>query len=343
MMVTGNISLVPFIVYAIALKGRTNILYAFTTTRATWKDDNFELRSSNRQINRRSKSLQQQQSEQHESSKDSKQNKATGYRFGDISRSLAQRINDKAIELTGKDKYEFGDISRWIDGRAKERISNIKSQSGDYKYEFGDISRLVDDLVKDQAAKYTGKDKATDYQFGDISKTILKKVLTGEYDPQDVYLALRIVVVAGCTLLPLAQMLPLNTLFEMFELGLVRDIGFRILPVMASSIDARMKEALTGNSQYQLGDIAKERLRQNLAQFTGKDIYEFGDITRAIIQRQDSGKRSSGFPYEDGSLAIDDPTICDELAAWDRSYLENNRNSTVTGLYSSMIRENGIS
>jgi hypothetical protein len=251
------------------------------------------------------------------------------YKFGDIARSLTNKLNEKSSQITGKDTYEFGDLSRWADKKAKERIMSIRSKTGEYKYEFGDLSRFADNIVKEQAAKYAGKENATDYQFGDVTKTLLKKVLTGEYDPQDVYLALRILVVAGCALLPIAQLLPLNTLFEMFELGLLRDIGFRLLPIVAQTIDARMKEALTGDANYQLGDLTKQRLRQYLARFIGKETYEFGDVTRSVIERQEHKEINGNAVVRcSDTLLIDDPALYDELVSWDQRYLEQNRNVT---------------
>ena len=270
------------------------------------------------------------QSEDNGLSNDSNVNSKMGYKFGDIARSLKSKVNEKASQVTGKDTYEFGDLSRWADKKAKERIMSIKAQTGEYKYEFGDISRLADNMVKEQAAKYAGKENATDYQFGDVTKTLLKKVLTGEYDPQDVYLTLRILVVAGCTLLPIAQLLPLNTLFEMFELGLLRDIGFRLLPIVAQTIDARMKEALTGDANYQLGDLTKRRLRQYLARFTGKETYEFGDVTRSVVERQKQAKNENVAVHDRGTLVVDDPVLYNELVSWDQRYLEQNRNDTHT-------------
>lgn len=279
-------------------------------------------------IHRQVTSLQALQSEDNGSLNDPTRNGKIGYRFGDITRSLTNKLNEKASQITGKDTYEFGDLSRWADSKAKERIMSIRSQTGEYKYEFGDLSRLADNMVKEQAAKFAGKENAADYRFGDVTKTLLKKVLTGEYDPQDVYLALRILVVAGCTLLPIAQLLPLNTLFEMLELGLLRDVGFRLLPIVAQTIDARMKEALTGDANYQLGDLTKQRLRQFLARFTGKDSYEFGDVTRSIVERQKQEKNGSVAVSGGDTLIIDDPTLYDELVSWDQRYLEQNRNAT---------------
>jgi hypothetical protein len=330
-MVSIAICSLPFAVYTIAFHESVSIIRAFTVEQRLAQNNG--LHRKFRRINQPVESLKREQALLHESSKEQSQNGGLGYRFGDITRSLVDHLNDKASELTGKEKYEFGDISRWIDRRAKEHISNIKSEGGEYTYEFGDISRLVDDLVKEQAAKYSGKETASDYQFGDVSKTIVKKILTGEYDPQDIYLAFRILVVSGCSLLPIAQVLPLNTMIELFELGLVRDIGFRLLPMMATSIDSRMKEALTGNSHYQLGDITKERLRQHLVGFTGNEKYEFGDITRAVMKRQRNNKsiKEVAIGVNSNSLAIDNTEIFDELLAWDRRFLENIHNSTVSG------------
>jgi hypothetical protein len=249
-----------------------------------------------------------------------------GYKFGDITRSLGQVWSNKVNELTGKETYEFGDLSRWMDGRAKERVQAMKSRAVNYTYEFGDLMLLADNFVKEKAANFAGKESADDYQFGDVTKAVVQKVLSGEYDPKDVYLALRILAVAGFTLLPAAEMLPVKALIEIFECGLINDVAGRLLPVLAVALDRRMKEALTGDANYQLGDITKERLRQQLASFTGKVTYEFGDIAKSVAEKV---SRSKSEKDKICSFCLNDKSLSNDLEAWDEQYLQYMRENVV--------------
>ena len=247
-----------------------------------------------------------------------------GYKFGDVSRLLAKRVTSKVNELTGKDSYEFGDLSRWLDGRAKERVQAIKGQQGDYKYEFGDLTRWADALAKEKAANFAGKETSQDYEFGDISLTVIRKVRSGEYNLEDVYLALRLLATAGFSLSPVVNLLPVQGLLQLVNLGLAKDVGGRLMGVLATALDARMKEALTGNASYELGDMTKDRLREALARFTGKDTYEFRDIFRTIVERRrgdDVTKESNGSSDDAIVFTLQDQ-LGDDLAKWDAKFLE---------------------
>jgi hypothetical protein len=262
-------------------------------------------------------------------SKDESGGTKEGYRFGDFSRFLAKQATDKVNELTGKSSYELGDLSRWLDGRAKERVQAIKGQKGEYKYEVGDLTRWADALVKERAAQFAGKETAQDYQVGDISRTLIRKVRTGEYNLDDVFLALRVLAMAGYTLLPVARLLPIQALIPLINVGLANDIRGRLTEVLATSLDARVKEALTGNANYQLGDIAKDRLRQELARFTGKDTYSIGDLSKAIVERGTKGASETRSTTADSPrlLTLPDQVVTD-LASWDASFLESQATAT---------------
>jgi len=81
-------------------------------------------------------------------------NHKTGYKFGDISRSLGKAFGDKVKELTGKEEYQFGDLSRWADTKVKDQLNEV---TGKDDYEFGDLSRWIDSRVKDKVNDMTGK------------------------------------------------------------------------------------------------------------------------------------------------------------------------------------------
>lgn len=247
-----------------------------------------------------------------------------GYKFGDLTRGLLKRTQGKVNDLTGKDSYEFGDLSRWADQKAKERVRNARGDAtrtnddGAYHYQLGDVSRWATDFAKEKAAQYAGKKGSEDYVFGDISRTIFAKVRSGDYQLDDVYLALRVLVTAGFSILPVANLLPVKLLLQLVEFDLAKDVGGKLTGVLASSVDARVKEALTGDANYQLGDLSKSKLNEVVSSFTGKDSYEFGDISKALAQRGTETKQPDS-PITQ-KLEKDLPS---EFAEWDKMFLSD--------------------
>jgi hypothetical protein len=234
---------------------------------------------------------------------DSDTEKAGGYKFGDLSKKLAQRI-------TGKKTYEFGDVSRFLDQQAKGGVNKLTNKTD---YEFGDLTRWADSVSKEKVSNFTSK---SGYEVGDISKEVLRRAKSGEYSLEDMFLALRILLSAGASLTPLASVLPLKVLMELVNVGLAQDITGRLVETLAVSLDERMKEAFTGDSKYQLGDLTKKKAAASLAKFTGKEEYEFGDISRKVTQLslQEKTKKS-------GKQQIElESEIADELVDWDHKF-----------------------
>jgi hypothetical protein len=256
-------------------------------------------------------------------------NEQSGYKFGDMTRFLAKKATDKVNDLTGKDAYQFGDLSRYLDQRAKDRVMEAKGALGSggdpYKYEFGDLTRWADALAKQKAANFAGKETAGDDRFGDRTKTIVRKVQSGEYQLDDVYLALRVLLTAGFSILPVAHLLPIRMVLQLVNFGLAKDIGDRVMGVLVVSLDARIKQALTGNAAYQLGDWSKDRIRQSVTSFTGKDRYEFGDLTLTVARLRDS-RSTSKIPY-DKAFRLDDQ-VADEFERWDSEFHKHFGQST---------------
>ncbi len=95
------------------------------------------------------------------------------YEFGDLSRKIDESIKDKIIDLTGKDDYEFGDLSRWVDAQIKNEVN-----------------------------KYTNKDN---YKFGDLTKEIARRVVTGEYTLDDLFLLLKALALFEASISPVGE------------------------------------------------------------------------------------------------------------------------------------------
>lgn len=199
--------------------------------------------------------------------------KKRGYQFGDLF------LN----KITGKDKYEFGDLSRWMDGKVKEAACQL---TGKETYEFGDISKFFDAKAKQEVSNLTGKDT---YEFGDISKEIARRVQAGEVNYEDMSLLLRAVLTLGLGLTPVAHLLPVQFLLGMYTESLKYEAGTRVAGkvsgAVATELDRRAKGTILGegNEDYVLGDLTKAQLQKHVANITGKDTYEFGDISKAFL------------------------------------------------------------
>lgn len=280
------------------------------------------------------RSHRRQQGCRRPATKDDDNQKKKGYQFGDISRFLAKSASNKISQVTGKDKYEFGDLSKWIDQRVKDKVTDW---TGKERYEFGDLTRWVDQAAKERVANFTAKSRVSDggnndnnntynYQFGDISREIVRRVTTGEYSLDDVFLALKVVLAAGASLTPIANVLPIKWLLQLINFGIAEQIADKLLGSLATALDERIKEALTGNAKYQLGDITKRKLSQAINNFTGKESYQFGDISRRVMEIADKDHSENekspaerrvidiDFKEDDGESALK------ELEEWDRRF-----------------------
>ena len=210
-----------------------------------------------------------------------------GYRFGDLTRRF---VGDRVNQLTGKEEYEFGDLSRFVDSRIKSRINQVTGKGDSDEYEFGDLTGWALQQAQNATLQYTGKES---YQVGDLSKEVLRRVQAGEYEAEDVWLACRILLSVGIgTLSPVASLLPIRYLLELVNLGLAQEASGRLVGVLAEFLDRRVKHALTGNEQYQLGDLTKQRLLDAITSWTGQPDYQVGDIVKTVQKRAASTSSS---------------------------------------------------
>jgi hypothetical protein len=242
-------------------------------------------------------------SNRNDSSGQSKTGGKNGYRFGDFTRGAINRLQSRVNSLTGKSDYTFGDLSRWLDKKAKERVENFTN-------------------------------KPT-YQFGDISKEIVGRLVNGKYDHDDLLLLLKIVTTVGINMQPVARILPMKVLMDLLNLSLeasiAQTVGEKVITSISKEIDARMKEMLTGDRDYQFGDNI-------ITRWTGKKKYEFGDVTKTILgqlqDREDNirlGRNASTtcetrLRTEESStnkvvLLELEKTDQDALEAWDKQFL----------------------
>mmetsp|Transcript_18992 Transcript_18992/g.34465 ORF Transcript_18992/g.34465 Transcript_18992/m.34465 type:complete len:353 (-) Transcript_18992:292-1350(-) len=266
-----------------------------------------------------------------------------GYQFGDVTKFFVKRATQRVTQLTGKETYEFGDLSKWLDAKAKSAVTDLTQQDDDY--EFGDLSRWVDARVKDRVQNFTKSEDA--YQFGDVTKEIGRRIASGEYTLQDMILLLKVLVTFGVGLAPVSAILPVRLLVDLLNFSIANEMGERMIGAISVELDKKMKQMVTGNAEYKLGDGSK----QALLKFTGKDKYEFGDISRRIFEESNTSLvDQSTTTIKDGNtkkrkvLALGaassetedegttlDPTFLDELERWDEAVEKARISSEQTG------------
>ncbi|OEU16021.1 hypothetical protein FRACYDRAFT_261079 [Fragilariopsis cylindrus CCMP1102] len=235
---------------------------------------------------------QQQQSSETKS-------KTKGYRFGDLTRGALKKVKGD-VDLTRgalKEIKADSDSDNDDDGGTKSDTINTTTNTltpGTKKssYKFGDISKWLDKKAKDDIGKFTNKQEEGDaYQFGDISKELIRRLRDGEYTRDDLLLFIKVVATIGINLTPVARILPVKVLLQLLNVSLEANIAQRVGDKMISSltneIDSRMKEFVTGNREYQLGDYTSNII----SKWTGKEKYEFGDLTTTISRKRKERKQ----------------------------------------------------
>ena len=238
---------------------------------------------------------------------------ATGnseYQFGDATKWVGGKAAGAINEVTGKDSYEFGDLSRWLDRSAKSKINEL---TGESEYKFGDLSRWLDKSAKDKVAELSSKDR---YEFGDLTKLIVSRA--SQLTMKDATMLLKALLSFNVGLSSVGGLLPIKFLVEVLNYSLLVDVGERLAGMVAVEIDKRVKEALTGDSEYKLGDLTKRAVKS----FTKKENYEFGDVSREVMRRfeEPGADAATAFGDSDGSTAID-AELAEELDRWDARFL----------------------
>jgi hypothetical protein len=222
---------------------------------------------------------------------DPESNNNSGYKFGDITRGALKRFQGRVNSLTGKPSYEFGDLSKWMDSKAKERVAEFTSRK--------------------------------DYQFGDISKEVVRRLVQGEYSRDDLMLFLKIVATIGINLQPVAKVLPVRVLMELLDLTLEASIAQtvvdKVVGALTTEIDGRMKEIVTGDRNYQLGDLTKRAI----AKWSKNDEDLSASATRAD-RTYDKKTKAEKSAATDSFFELDKEEQ-KKIEEWDREFLEFHR------------------
>ena len=95
--------------------------------------------------------------------------------------------------------YINADLSRTVDSSIKDKINDL---TGNEDYEFGDLSRYADSKIKDEVNKVTGNES---YQFGDLTKEIVRRVASGKYTLDDLFMLFKALALVGASLSPVGE------------------------------------------------------------------------------------------------------------------------------------------
>jgi uncharacterized protein YjbJ (UPF0337 family) len=93
---------------------------------------------------------------------------------------------------------------------------------------------------------------------------------------------------------------------DIFNVSIYQQLGEKVAGVVSTELDLRMKQAVTGDKDYQIGDLTKRAILN----FTGKDEYTFGDITKSVgsLRKQPKDKQQP---------IVMDYQVEKELLEWD--------------------------
>jgi hypothetical protein len=195
--------------------------------------------------------------------------------------------------------------------------------------------------------KFTNKER---YEFGDLTREIVRRVSTGEYTLDDLFLLLKALAVFEASISPLAGLFPVKLLIELLNFSLANDVVGRVSSALAMELDRRLKKEILGGENYVLGDLLRELLPMLLGLLLGKvclklviskclsldfaiqyisDSYSFGDVTKTVISSIKSNQlkvvNTKKEPLLLGTKSLDDrieQSVSEALEKWDEALLE---------------------
>lgn len=224
-----------------------------------------------------------------------------------LTKSLVKKVVVPSInKVTGKSEYELGDLSKMLAQDYAELLGGEKKD----RYELGDLTRAW-------VGNFTGK---TEYMVGNVSEEIVRRVQSGEYSTEDMWLLCGLLVSLGVGLTPVAHVLPIKLLLQLLNFAISRELNKRtrkVLVAIATTLDERFKEALTGDPNTQAGEMTK----QAVLDYLQKENYEAGDILRSLndvlmaAEDSEGEKKGGNISLRKGIVLCD--KVLDELDKWD--------------------------
>jgi hypothetical protein len=206
-----------------------------------------------------------------------------------------------------------------------------------FSYVIGDFSRWLDQQGRGKVSQWVeGFTNNPDYEFGDLSREVLRRLQTGQYSSEDVWLFLKIVALVGVNMQSVASILPLKVVVNLLEVGVAQQLSDKAIKTLTSEVDSRMKEFVTGDKDYKIGDFTKKAVtgskdyqfgdltKNAIKSVDGKGTYQFGDITRKFLEQRKGSNNESSSGAATKLLDIDAETE-QALEDWDKQYLAAKR------------------
>lgn len=176
----------------------------------------------------------------------------------------------------------------------------------------------MDGQIKSKVNEFTGEDS---YKFGDLTKEITRRVASGQYTLDDLFILLKGLAVIGASMSPVAGFLPVKLLVNLLDYSILNDVAGKVASALAIELDRRVKGALLGNEEYKLGDATKSTIAKAINGYTGKEEYEFGDITKKVVAMyKDNVKPESRAVIN--ITAKEDSSVEDAIDLWDSEISE---------------------
>merc|ERR1712151_20279 len=200
-------------------------------------------------------------------------------------------------------------------------------------------TNIISMQAKSMILQFTNKTK---YEFGDITKEILHRLLQQENTIQDTIILLKLLITVSATITPLAKVLPIAILLDALNFSLERQVGGKLLEVLASSLDSKFTAALfTNDDTMQLGDLAKRSVIKAISSFTGKDGYSTGDISQAVKEQIDDIHNNDNESIHPDSLSSNPVNAKKlelnfigntEFEQWDHAFMQSQPDDSVNAL-----------
>jgi hypothetical protein len=250
--------------------------------------------------------------------------KVTGkdtYTFGDISTYLDSKAKNAIFIGTKTLGYSFqqsikGDFPGWIVHEEKKDSNSIHIPESSTS--ILELSKRLDLNFQEYARKVLPTNSSFPLEISPqrniqssiltiqkVSRTIIRKVATGDYQLSDITFLCKVLIALGADFSPVAGLLPVKVLIELFGYSLVIDLGERFMNAIVKELDKRLQwihddedhgvdtvvtlldnDVSKSFSYYSPGDLTKTAILS----FTGKENYQIGDIRDSLIHAVDSPK-----------------------------------------------------
>jgi len=207
-----------------------------------------------------------------------------------------------AVDSGVWDSFPSGDevdVQEAIDSIVKEELAKLANATAEEQE--SSLPGLME-RVESRALTTLESQGKKGYQFGDITKSVVEttrgevqRQIDAEWNMDDISLLLKVGLFLGATAaapaaglaaLPAAALLATYGTVLKAELGVraVSEVGSRMTERAAQGVADGVK-AYTGKDSYEFGDVTTASVRK----LTGNDDYQFGDLTKGAIKSVTGG------------------------------------------------------